>query len=214
MLQDFDRSGYFGGSDCKHVMARNRNTKTWNDWWDIKTGKLQADQIGTIYTRAGNLYEHHILKAIDEDMTLDGQIIYEKYRLRINYDGYKDGIIYECKTHKASKEFQITKEYWMQCQVEMFVYRELCREWFLPDFKGLILVSYPLYDNEYVDSEDEIEINEGRISLHEIEYDKAWIKGEYLPHVKELARALSKGKRPTGSKRNKATQAGKVIGAE
>lgn len=196
MLQDFDRSGYFGGSDSKHIMAKNRNTKTWNKWWNIKTGKEQADQIGTVYTRAGNLYEHAILQTIDEDMTLDGQIIYEKYKLRINYDGYKDGIIYECKTHRAKNEFRVTKEYWMQCQVEMFVYQKLSSEWFLPDFNGLVLVSYPLYDDEYVDTEEEVEINEGRIQLQEVQYDKDWIKTEYLPRVKELARALKKGKRP------------------
>lgn len=196
MLQDFDRSGYFGGSDCKHVMAKNRNTKTWKSWWDIKLGITQADQIGTVYTRAGNLYEHSILKTLDEDMTLDGQIIYEKYLLRINYDGYKDGVIYECKTHRAKNEFKVSKEYWMQCQVEMFVYKELAYKWFLPDFEKLILVNYPLHDDEYNVEEDEIEIVPGRIQTQEIEYDKDWVKAEYLPRVKELGRYLKKGKSP------------------
>lgn len=196
MLQNFDRSGYFGGSDCKYVMAKNRNTKSWDKWWRIKTGKEQADQVGTVYTRAGNLYEHAILKSIDENMTLDGQIIYEKYKLRINYDGYKDGWIYEIKTHRAKNDFKVSKEYWQQCQVEMYVYKELCSEWFLPDFKGLILVNYPLMDNEYEVTEDEIIVYPERVEVQEIDYDKDWIKGEYLPRVKELARALKKGKRP------------------
>ena len=195
MIHDFDRSGYFGGSDCKQIMAKNRSTKTWQKWWDIKLGLEQADQIGNVYTRAGTLYEHAILNAIDEDMTLDGQIIYEKYKLRINYDGYKDGVIFEVKTHRANKEFKVSKEYWMQCQAQMFVYKELCSEWFLPDFQKLILVSYPLHDDEYVDTEVEVEIDEDRIELQEIPYDKDWIKGEFLPQVKELARALKKGKK-------------------
>lgn len=193
MLHNFDRSGYFGGSDCKYIMAKNRNTKTWLNWWDIKTGKAQADQIGTVYTRAGNLYEHGILKTIDPNMTLDGQIIYEKYKLRVNYDGYKDGVIFENKTYRANKDFKVTKEYWMQCQVEMFVYKSLCSEWFLPDFQGLVLVSYPLFDDEYVDSEDQVVIDESRIEMQEIDYDRAWVKNEYLPRVKELARAMKKG---------------------
>ena len=196
MIQNFDRSGYIGASDSKYVMAKNRNTKTWDKWWKTKTGEIPSDLTGNVYTRAGTLYEHAILKVIDEDMTLDGQIIYEKYKLRVNYDGYKDGVIYEVKTHRAKNEFKITNDYWMQCQVEMFVYMTLCSEWFLPDFKGLVLVSYPLHDNEYVDSEEDVEVYEGRIQLQEVAYDKDWIKGEYLPRVKELARALMKGKRP------------------
>lgn len=197
MIQNFDRSGYFGASDTKLIMSNNRNTKTWERFWNIKTGKEHADQIGTVYTRAGTLYEHAILKAISDDITLDGQIIYEKYKLRVNYDGYKDGIIYEVKTHRAKNEFKVTKDYWMQCQVEMFVYKTLCSEWFLPQYQGLVLVSYPLHDDEYVDTEEEVKVYEGRIQMQEIAYDKDWIKGEYLPRVKELARALRKGKTPT-----------------
>jgi hypothetical protein len=36
-----------------------------------------------------------------------------------------------------------------------------------------------------------------RIILHPVKYDKAWIKGNYLPRLKELARALKKRKSPT-----------------
>ncbi len=196
MIQNLDRSGYFGASDTKKVMAKNRNTATWDDWWKVKTGERQADMIGNVYTRAGTMYEHPILKTIDEDMILDGQIIYEKYKIRVNYDGYKDGVIYECKTHRAKNEFTVTKDYWMQCQVEMFVYQELCSEWFLPGFQKLILVNYPLHDNEYEVLEGQVEVYEKRIQMQEIEYDKGWIKAEYLPKVKELARALKKNKRP------------------
>lgn len=194
MLQDFDRSGYFGGSDTKHVMAKRRNTKTWLKWWDIKTGLIEADQIGNVYTRAGNFYEHEILKAIDEDMTLDGQIIYEKYLLRVNYDGWKDGTIYECKTHRANKEFKVTKEYWQQCQLEMYVYDKMHYNWFLPPLKELYLVSYPLADSEY--EVDEAVVYPERITMQKIPYEKDWVKAEYLPRVKELARALKKGKKP------------------
>lgn len=194
MIHDYDRSGYFGGSDCRYVLAKNRNTKSWKAWWDEKLGITESERYETIYTRAGNLYEHDILKAVDENVRCDGQIIHEKYKLRVNYDGWNDGIIYECKTHNMAKPFNFSKDYFGQCQVEMFVYKEMHKQWFLPPFKKLVLVVYPLYDDEY--EPDEITIYEDRITTREVEYDKDWIKTEYLPKVKELARALKKGKFP------------------
>lgn len=194
MIHDTDRSGYFGGSDCRFIMAANRNTKTWKHWWSTKLGEVEPDFQGSIYTRAGNLYEHGILETIDPEMTLDGQIIYEKYLLRVNYDGYKDGVIYEVKTHKSEKNFEIIPAYWQQCQVEMFVYKTLAKQWFLPEFKELYLASYALYPDEYYSEPDEVEIDPDRIILHPVRYDKAWIKGEYIPKVRELSKALKKHK--------------------
>ena len=66
----------------------------------------------------------------------------------------------------------------------------------LPPFKKLYIVSYPLYPDEYYSEWDEIEIDFSRISFHEIKYDKHFIKDEYLPNLKELARCLKKGKIP------------------
>lgn len=195
MIHSTDRSGAFGASDTKYVMSKNRNTKTWKSWWDTKLGKAE-NTFGSIYTEAGNKYEHPILKAINEDMMLDGQIIHHRYLLRVNYDGFIDGTIYEVKTHKADKAFEISTAYWQQAQVEMFVYQEKSKEWFLPPFKELYIVSYGLNEDEYYLDWDEIEVDPDRIIYHPVAYDKAWIKGEYIPKVRELARALKKGKFP------------------
>ena len=195
MIHSTDRSGAFGASDTKYVMSKNHNTKTWKSWWDTKLGKAE-NNFGSIYTEAGNKYEHPILKAINEDMMLDGQIIHNRYLLRVNYDGFLDGTIYEVKTHKADKSFEISTAYWQQAQVEMFVYQEKCKEWFLPPFKELYIVSYGLHEDEYYLDWDEIEVDPDRIVYHPVAYDKSWVKGEYIPKVRELARALKKGKFP------------------
>lgn len=196
MIHEYDRSGWFGGSDCRYVMAKNRNTQTWKRWWDMKLGHIEGNMIDNIYTRAGNLYEHPILYSIHPDMTVDGQILMEKYRLRVNYDGWHDGVIYEVKTHKSEKPFEISTAYWQQCQVEMFVYRSMSEQWFLPPLKELYLVSYALAPDEYYVEDGEVEIDENRIIFHKVKYEKSFIKGEYLPQVRELAKAMKKGKFP------------------
>ena len=197
MIQDQDRSGWFGASDTKYIMAKNRRTKTWMQWWDVKLGKMESPFTGSIYTRAGNLFEHHILQAINPDMRMDGQIIIEKYLLRTNFDGYCDGIVYEIKTHKSEKEFELIPAYWMQTQSLMYAYITMHEKWFLPPFKKLYVASYALRPDEYYLEDAEVEIDPSRIILHEVEYDKAWVKGEYLPRLKELARALKKRKYPS-----------------
>ncbi len=197
MIQDQDRSGWFGASDTKYIMAKNRRTKSWMTWWDVKLGKMESPFTGSIYTRAGNLFEHHILQAINPDMRMDGQIIIEKYLLRTNFDGYCDGIVYEIKTHKSEKEFELIPAYWMQTQSLMYAYITMHEKWFLPPFKKLYVASYALRPDEYYLEDAEVEIDPSRIILHEVEYDKAWVKGEYLPRLKELARALKKRKYPS-----------------
>lgn len=196
MIGDKDRSGWFGASDTKFVMAENRRTKTWITWWDVKLGKMESPFQGSIYTRAGDRFEHHILQEINPNMRMDGQIIIERYLLRVNFDGYCDGVIYEVKTHKSDKEFKITPAYLWQAQVEAFCYKEKFKQWFLPEFKKIYIVSYALYPDEYYCEDDEIEIDPDRIQLHEVKYDKHWVKAEYLPRLKELARALRKGRNP------------------
>ena len=188
----------FGGSDTKFIMNDYRKSKTWKEWWSVKQGDIEPSFRGSIYTRAGTIFEHPILLTIDPEMTLDGQIIHDKYLLRVNYDGYKDGHIYEVKTHKYrfDQPYVVTDDHWQQCQVEMYVYQEKYKSWFLPEFEGLTLVSYALYPDEYHLEPWEIQIDEERIQFHDIAYDKHWIKSEYLPRVKELARALKKRKRP------------------
>lgn len=200
MITNLDRSGWFGASDTKYIMRPNHNTKTWMKWWDEKLGLLESDSSGSIYTRAGNLYEHPIMEAIDDKIFADGQILIEDLLLRVNYDGWKDGVIYEIKTRSVNTEWKpyentgIPKDYWMQCQVEMYAYQTMSKKWFLPKFKKLILAEYPLHDSEY--ETDEPEVDPNRINYHEVKYDKSWINGEYLPTLKQLARALKKGKFP------------------
>lgn len=194
MINDFDRSGYFGASDASMVIADNRNTKSWRQWWLVKLGEMENTFSGSIYTEAGNKYEHRILKAISEDITMDRQIIIEKLKLRVNYDGDLDGTIYEVKTHKAAKEFEISKQYWRQAQVEMYAYKTMEKELELPPFKGLYFVSYPLYPDEYYTEQDAIEIDMNRVKFSPVKYDKQFVKGVYLPKLKECAKALKKGK--------------------
>lgn len=192
MIKNQDRSGWFGASDTKYIMNDNHDTKTWKTWWSQKLGS-GAGTFDTIYTRTGTLFEHPILDAIDPDIEKDGQIIIREKKIRVNYDGYKDGVIYEVKTHSAEKGFEIKKEYWMQCQVEMYVYMEKADEWFLPEFKKLYIVNYPLYTEDYQVTTPYIDPN--RIGQQEIEYDEKFIK-EYLRKLRRLARALEKGKFP------------------
>jgi hypothetical protein len=196
MIKDMDRSGWFGASDTRFVMMKNRHTKSWKEFWEVKLAHLHADPINTIYTHAGTIYEHHILRAIDKDIEFDGQLKYEKYLIRINYDGWKNGTIYEVKTHKAEKPFEISANYWQQCQVEMFVYQKMAEEAGLPKFNKLWLVSYGLFPDEYYLDELEIEIDTSRIMFHPVVYDKGWVKTYYVPRVKELSRALRRGKFP------------------
>lgn len=190
MIENQDRSYYIGASDSSMVLTKNRNTKSFRKWWAVKMGEQEPDFKGSMYTEAGNRYEHPILKAISEDIRLDHQIIIDKLRLRVNYDGDLDGIIYEVKTHKAEKPFELYTSYWRQAQVEMYAYQQRC-----DDFKKLYVVSYALYPDEYF-AEKELHVDINRVRFEEVKYDKRFIKDEYLPNLKELARCLKKGKIP------------------
>lgn len=192
MINNHDRSGYFGASDTDKVLAANYTTKTFKQWWAVKLGEQEPDFHGNAYTEAGNRYEHLILKAINENMNLDRQIIWEKNLLRVNYDGDYNGTIYEVKTHKSDREYTISTSHRRQTQVEMFAYKTMEKELELPPFKRLYIVSYAIQPDEYYGEVDEVDFN--RIIFHEVEYDKHFIKDEYLPKLKEKARALKKGK--------------------
>ena len=84
MITSYDRSYWIGGSDTKYVIAKNKSTVTWRRWWNIKMGIDDSMFAGNIYTRMGTVYEHPILKAIDENINLDRQLIIPKYNLRVN----------------------------------------------------------------------------------------------------------------------------------
>lgn len=192
MIHSQDRSGYFGASDTGMVLATNYKTKSFAGWWGVKLGEHEPLFQGNLYTKAGNRYEHPVLRTISEEMTLDRQIIIEKLKLRVNYDGDLTGTIYEVKTHKSEKAFKVSKAYWRQAQVEMYAYQQE-----FDDFKKLYIVSYALYPDEYYLPENVgVVIDQGRIRLNEVKYDKHFIKDEYLPALKEKARWLKKGKWP------------------
>lgn len=192
MIANQDRSGWFGASDTDKVLNTNYSTKTFKLWWAVKLGEQESDFKGSMYTDAGNKYEHPILLTINEKMNLDRQIKIEKHLLRVNYDGDFNGTLYEVKTHKDLKPYEISTSHWRQTQVEMYAYKTMAEKLDLPPFKKLYIVSYALRVDEYNTNEVEIDFN--RIVWHEVKYDKHFIKEEYLPKLKEKARALKKGK--------------------
>lgn len=189
MISSLDRSGYFGASDTAMVMSRNMQTRTFLDWWSVKLGTTRSEFHGTRYTEAGNLYEHPILGVLSKEMNLDRQILNEPLKLRVNLDGDLRGTIYEVKTHRASKTFEVSNAYWMQAQVEMFAYQHE-----FDDFRKHYIVSYPIYEDEY--EPEKVEVDIGRIKFTPIEYDSYWIANEYLPRLMYLADCLEERKEP------------------
>ena len=191
MIKDHDRSRYFGASEGKYLFAPNETTQTYRRWWDVKCGRMESLFHGNDYTRAGNLWEHSILRAYDPRVNFDRCIVHEDLRLRVNYDGdiiEEDGaIIIECKTHRSDKAFEVTEGYWYQAQLQMFAWGfeyqpKLieCRgkpTWKtpLPPVKKHIIISYPLYPDEYyVDYPEDmvwqgkLPVDPKRITVHEV----------------------------------------------
>lgn len=193
MISTQDRAGWFGASDTKYIMRENRTTKSWIQWWETKLG-ARHENFTNKYTYAGTIFEHPILDAVDTGITTDGQILIEDKKIRVNYDGYKDGVIYEVKTFNAEKGFNFHKEYWMQCQVEMYVYKEMASSWFLPEFQRLELVTYPLEEPDY--ETDDPQVDPNKIHREVVEYDEKFIK-KYLRRVTKLAKCLEDGKFPS-----------------
>lgn len=204
MISTFDRSWWLGASDTRYVMAENQATKSWHKWWAIKCGIKDSMFGGSIYTEMGNLFEHPILMTIDEKMNTDRQLKLRKFNLRVNYDGDIDGVIYEVKTHRADKPFEVSKAYYQQAQVEMYCWKEYIKESaiykdyhtreHLEDLKGLYIVSYGLNVDEYNQLEaykegKEIVIDLKRIEKHKIKYDRGFISS-YKPRLKKLTKAL------------------------
>ena len=172
MIENKDRSGYIGASDTSYVVG-NWNTKSFKKWWLVKLGLSESDYTNKAMM-AGNVYEHKISDALGLEGKKDGQVIMEDLKLRVNFDFETSDTIYEIKTYRSDKEFKVSKQYWRQAQVEMFARK-----------KKLIIVSYPLSEEEY--SNYFLEVNPARIKKHPIKYDKKFIENEYLPKLKILA---------------------------
>ena len=181
MIQSQDRSGFIGASDTSMVVG-NWKTKTFEKWWLEKLG-LNKNNIATEAMKAGNNYEHKILKALKiNNLQMDKQIIID--RLRVNLDGNTDTCIYEVKTHSIDKEFKVSKQYWRQAQVEMYASK----------IHNLYIVAYALQEDDYRNYFNEID--ENRIQQIKIDYDENFIKNEYLPKLEILTNCLKEGVYP------------------
>lgn len=183
MIKNKDRSGYIGASDTKYVMG-NWNTKTFKKWWLSKLG-INDVSFQTKYTLAGTNYEHKIIDALNIPLIeKDKQIIIGK--LRVNLDANTKNKIYEIKTYKHEKGFDIKKhkDYYEQVQVQMYASKIFEAE----------IVAYGLLKEDYNNYFNEIEKN--RLKHIEIIYDEKWINDMYLPRLKYLEKCLEMGKMP------------------
>lgn len=173
MITDQDRSGWFGASDTHYIMS-NWNTKSWNDWWQVKLG-LATGFPSNMYMEAGNFYEHGILALLDiPNMELDKQVRIEELRLRVNLDGCTDDTIYEVKTYKATRNFKVSKSYYQQVQVQMYA----------TGLRKAKIVAYPLFEEDYL-YPDYLNLEKELVEIYEIEYDEEFIS-EYLTRLSIL----------------------------
>ena len=179
MIKNQDRSGWIGASDT-HMVTGNWGTKTFEKWWLVKLG-LRKDNIFTPSLLAGRHYEHPILSYIGVE-NVDRQIKIRRLRLRVNLDGETKDTIKEVKTY-SGKEFKISRAYWQQAQVEMFV-----------TGKKLDIVSYRLNPEDYSNYFNPIDPD--RISVHPVEYDREWIYRTYVPRLEHLAMCLKERRWP------------------
>lgn len=183
MIDDKDRSGYFGASDVDRIIG-NYKTATFEKWWMQKIG-INRDHFDNKYTLAGTHYEHRILESLDILMEYDKQVILEDLRLRVNLDGNDADTIYECKTYGFEKGFKMPKKYINQVQVQMFA----------TGFRKAKIIVYGLTEGDYDNYFHPIDPD--RRSEFVIEYDERWVNEVFLPKLKYLAECLKEGRFPT-----------------
>ena len=170
------------------MVVGNWETKTFEKWWLEKLG-LNKNNLSTEAMKAGNNYEHKVLKALEiENLKMDRQIIID--RLRVNLDGNTNTCIYEIKTYKQEKEFKVSKQYWRQAQVEMYASK----------IYNLYIIAYALQDNDYNNYFNEID--KDRMKKIKVDYDEKFIQKEYLPKLKVLTEYLKEGIFPNANYRN------------
>lgn len=172
MISDTDRVGYIGASDTHYVLM-NWNTQTFRSWWEIKVGERE-NELDTVYTRAGRIYEPKILDYLEIEER-DRQIIVG--RLRVNLDGETRTHVIEIKTAKYGS-LKIPKNikkwaYWQQVQVEMYATNK----------QHAFIYVYELLPSDY---EEVNEIDGNRLELFDFDYDEEWIEEEYLPRFHKL----------------------------
>lgn len=198
MIHEFDRRYWIGGSDIdRYVMATNQGTKAWKEWWAEKCGLAERNNFVTSAMLTGTALEHSILKTYDPEIEWDGQIIYEPLRLRINYDGWKNGQIFEVKCHRSHSNFTIDK-YLGQLIVQGWVYETMCEELGLPPFQGICVLEYAfdpqeestIYESEVIEK-GEIPLDRNRIRCIPVKYKSKQFHGvrsRLRPLAKQLKR--------------------------
>lgn len=208
MIHDFDRSHWFGASDSKYIMGMSKSSKSWQDWWRVKCGVEQQNFHGNKFTRAGNTFEHSILRTWNPDITFDRQILIPNLRLRVNLDGSLADEIIEVKTYQIDKGFKVTEGYYYQAQLQMLAWQlEPIINWV--DCEGQpylvgknqplqkhTILAYGLYPDEYYAEyqPDQIEqglipIEKSRIQAYEIKPSRGTMR-RARKHLKKLARQL------------------------
>lgn len=178
MIFDKDRSNWFGASDVKFIVG-NYETKTFKRWWLSKLGLIDLN-FSNVAMKAGTNYEHKILDAVVPFARKDHQIIIPELKLRINYDGDTENMIYEVKTYNYKDEFKVSKYYDYQVQVQMFAKK----------IKNGQIISYGLLPNDYKNYFHEIDID--RINYHDIIYNEDFIANTFLPRIEYLSKCLDK----------------------
>lgn len=178
MIRDQDRSGWIGASDTPFVMG-SWSGKSFARFWRVKLG-IDRDRFATTAMLAGTWFEHPILRHLGVER-MDRQIRLRRLRLRVNLDGETPERIKEVKT--CGRDYRISRNHWMQAQVEMFAAG-----------KGLDIVAYRLEEEDYRNFFRPIDPD--RLTVHPVDYDRAWVEGEYLPRLFYLARRLRRGEWP------------------
>lgn len=177
MIHDYDRSHWFGASDAKYIMNNTSSSKAWSDWWRVKCGVEDSNFHGNLYTKAGNTFEHSILRAWDPGIQFDRQILVPSLRLRVNLDGNTEDEIFEVKTYKITNEFKVTEGYFYQAQLQMLAWKlEPIIRW--QDCEGLpelrpknpplkkhTILAYGLYPDEYYSEYSMEQIEKGTIEI-------------------------------------------------
>lgn len=186
MLKNPSRKFFWGASDTSKIMG-NWDTKTFMNLYLEKLGVRQS-HFTNDYMLAGNAYERKIADALGLKLKYDRCIKIHFLRLRVNLDAETKDCIYEIKTYKQTdKEWSVPLAYWQQCQVQMFATGKPCK-----------LVAYPMTEDNY--NNFFLDIDKSKIKIFDIEYDREWIREEYLPRLVYLAECLKKRITPNTKK--------------
>lgn len=178
MIKNNDRKKWFGASDTA-IIAGNWDTKSFFEWWLVKTGLIDSNTPETVAMSLGNKYEIPIIKKICEmkniKIKLGRRPVYNKeYQVRVNYDGIMKDRDVEIKTSKHN-HIKVDNAHWKQCQVEMFCNNK----------KRCDIYYYKLDEIDYMFPLSG-GIDEKKIKCFKIEYDEKFIEKIMKPRWKCL----------------------------